>query len=267
MRLCADEKIEGGVDPDTRRRSWPLLDGKLDFINVDSGSFSNFEALNQHALQTQPLYVDPGYGLYMSEPIMKVAKLTKIGIAGRIADPLVADTIIESGQADYVGMTRALIADPELPRKAMEGRLAEIRPCIATAQDCWGRSVAHEWPMRCTVNPAVGFEGTRGQHVSREVQTSSKKRKILIVGAGVAGLEAARASSERGHEVVVYEREAEVGGQVNLARLLPGRARHDAILPWYRTQLKKNGVGSTRKGIGSPERGAVFVEEEDLTRC
>ena len=262
MRLCADERLEAGVTPEYAVKIVQLLDGRLDFINVDSGSSGRFEALNQFALQTQPLYVEKAYGLYMSEPIMKVAGRTKIGIAGRITDPVVAESIIESGRADYVGMTRALIADPELPRKAREGRLEEIRPCIGTLQDCWGRSVAHEWPMHCTVNPAVGFEGTRGQQARGEA-SGVRRKKVLIVGAGVAGLEAARASSERGHEVVVYEREAEVGGQVNLARLLPGRADVSAILPWYRTQLKKNGVRiETRKGIGSPEEARFIVEEE-----
>jgi 2,4-dienoyl-CoA reductase-like NADH-dependent reductase (Old Yellow Enzyme family)/pyruvate/2-oxoglutarate dehydrogenase complex dihydrolipoamide dehydrogenase (E3) component len=263
MRLCADEKLEEGVTPEYAAKVVQLLDGRLDFINVDSGSSEHFEALNQHALQTQPLYVEKAYGLYMSEPIMKAAGKTKIGIAGRITDPVVAESIIEGGRADYVGMTRALIADPELPRKAREGRLEEIRPCIGTLQDCWGRSVAHEWPMHCTVNPAVGFEGTRGQRARGEVQRVGKRKKILIVGAGVAGLEAARVSSERGHEVVVYEREAEVGGQVNLARLLPGRSDISAILPWYRAQLKKNGVRiETRKGITSSEEARYIVEEE-----
>jgi 2,4-dienoyl-CoA reductase-like NADH-dependent reductase (Old Yellow Enzyme family)/pyruvate/2-oxoglutarate dehydrogenase complex dihydrolipoamide dehydrogenase (E3) component len=263
MRLCADERLEVGVTPEYAAKMVQLLDGRLDFINVDSGSSENFEALNQHALQTQPLYVEKAYGLYMSEPIMKVAGKTRIGIAGRIIDPVVAESIIESGMADYVGMTRALIADPELPRKAKEGRLEDIRPCIGTLQDCWGRSVAHEWPMHCTVNPAVGFEGGRDRLARVEAQKAGRRKKVLIVGAGVAGLEAARASSERGHEVVIYEREADVGGQVNLAKLLPGRADISAILPWYKAQLKKNGVRvETRKGVGSVEEARYIVEEE-----
>jgi 2,4-dienoyl-CoA reductase-like NADH-dependent reductase (Old Yellow Enzyme family)/pyruvate/2-oxoglutarate dehydrogenase complex dihydrolipoamide dehydrogenase (E3) component len=260
MRLCADERLEAGVTPEYAAGIVRLLDGRLDFINVDSGASENFEALNQHALQTQPLYVEKAYGLYMSEPIMKVAGRTRIGIAGRITDPVVAESIIESGMADYVGMTRALIADPDLPRKTREGRLEEIRPCIGTLQDCWGRSVAHEWPMHCTVNPAVGFAG---DHDRLARAGAAGRKKILIIGAGVAGLEAARASSERGHEVVIYEREAEIGGQINLAKLLPGRADISAILPWYMTQLKKNGVRiETRKGIGSVEEARFLVEEE-----
>jgi len=263
LRLCADERLESGVTPDYAAKVVQLLDGKLDFINVDSGSSGRFEALNQFALQTQPLYVEQAYGLYMSEPIMKVAKKTRIGIAGRITDPVVAENILERGSADYVGMTRALIADPELPRKAKEGRLEDIRPCIGTLQDCWGRSVAHEWPMHCTVNLAVGFERTRGSLGLREGSERGRKRKILIVGGGVAGLEAARASSERGNEVVIYEREADVGGQVNLAKLLPGRTDIGAIVSWYKVQLSKNSVRvETRKEVRSAAEAQYLVEEE-----
>jgi 2,4-dienoyl-CoA reductase-like NADH-dependent reductase (Old Yellow Enzyme family)/thioredoxin reductase len=261
MRLCADERIEGGIDPEHAAKIAAVLDGKLDFINLDSGSFNNFEALNQHALQTQPLYVDPGYGLYMSEPVMKVAKRTRIGVAGRIADPLVADSIIEKGQADYVGMTRALIADPELPRKAREGRLEEIRPCIATAQDCWGRSVAHEWPMRCTVNPSVGLEATRGAGRLGKADTA---KKVLIIGAGVAGLEAARIAAERGHEVVVYEKGSVIGGQVNLAKKFPGRSDIGAVVGWYEAEMRRLGVRlELRKEVTSEAEARYLVETEE----
>ena len=231
----------------TREASRPItlckwrsfLDGKLDFLNVDSGSSSQFEAANQHALQTQPLYIETGYGTYMSEPIKKAVSKTRIGIAGRITDPVLGESILEKNQADFVGMTRALIANPHLPNKAKEGRLEDIRPCIGTLQDCWGRSVSREWPMHCTVNPAAGRELTRGLG---KIGRASIPKKILIIGAGPAGLEAARVASERGHSVVIYERSGELGGQTNWAKLLPGRADIGSIVSWYATQFKKNGV-------------------------
>ncbi|MDA4112603.1 MAG: FAD-dependent oxidoreductase [Thaumarchaeota archaeon] len=263
MRMCADEKIDGGVTPDYAAKMVELLDGKLDFVNVDSGSSGRFEAMNQFALQTQPLYVEQAYGLYMSAPVMKAAEKTKIGIAGRIMDPVIAESILENGQADFVGMTRALIADPELPKKAREGRLDDIRPCIGTLQDCWGRSVAHEWPMHCTVNPTVGFEVTRGRLRRVALGAAQKRRKVLIVGAGMAGLEAARACAESGHEVVVFERSAEIGGQANMARMLPGRTDIGAIVSWYKVQLRKSGVRvETRIEIGSSEEARYLVDAE-----
>ncbi len=261
MRLCADEKYEGGVTPEYAVGMAKLLDGKLDFLNVDSGASSQYEAVNQHALQTQPLYVETGYGTYMSEPIKKAVSKTKIGIAGRITDPLLGDSILEKNQADFVGMTRALIADPHLPNKAREGRLDEIRPCIGTLQDCWGRSVSREWPMHCTVNPAAGRELTRG---IGKIGKAAKAKKVLIVGAGPAGLEAARIASERGHSVVIYEKSGEIGGQTNWAKLLPGRTDIGSIVNWYATQLKKSGVRiELHKEIPADPGVVQFVIEEE----
>ncbi len=261
MRLCADEKYEGGVTPEYAVRMAKILDGKLDFINVDSGASSQFEAVNQHALQSQPLYVETGYGTYMSEPIKKVVSKTRIGLAGRITDPLLGDSILEKNQADFVGMTRALIADPHLPNKAKEGRLEDIRPCIGTLQDCWGRSVSREWPMHCTVNPAVGREQTRGLG---KIGRASKCKKVLIVGAGPAGLEAARVAAERGHQIVIYERSGEIGGQTGWAKLLPGRADIGSIVAWYSNQLRKAGVRvELRKEVPADAEVVQFVIDEE----
>jgi 2,4-dienoyl-CoA reductase-like NADH-dependent reductase (Old Yellow Enzyme family)/thioredoxin reductase len=261
MRLCADEKYEGGVTPEYAVEMSKLLDGKLDFLNVDMGAASQFEAANQHALQTQPLYVETGYGTYMSAPIKKAVAKTKIGIAGRITDPLLADSILEKNEADFVGMTRALIADPYLPNKAKEGHLEDIRPCIGTLQDCWGRSVSREWPMHCTVNPAAGREKTRGLS---KIGRAEKAKKILIVGAGPAGLEAARLASERGHSVVIYEKSGLIGGQTNWAKLLPGRVDIGSIVSWYSTQLKKNGVRvELNKEIPADQAVVQFVIDEE----
>ena len=239
MRLCADEKVESGVTLEYAAKMAELLDGKLDFLNVDAGAASQFEVTDQHTWQTQPLYAATGYGVYLAEAVKKSVKKTKVGAVGRILDPLLADHVIKLGSADYVGMTRALIADPELPNKAKEGRLEDIRPCIGTLQDCWGRSVTRDWPMRCTVNPSVGKERERGIH---SLKRAVVKKKILVIGSGPAGLEVARVASERGHEVVLYEKDGKVGGQVNLAKLLPGRADIGAIITWYEGQIKKNQV-------------------------
>ena len=261
MRICADEKYPGGVTPDYAVQMAKILDEKLDFINVDSGSVSQFEGMNQHALQTQPLYVETGYGTYMSEPIKRAVKKVKIGIAGRITDPLLADTIIQRNQADFVGMTRALIADPQLPNKALRGEISDIRPCIGTLQDCWGRSVSHEWPMHCTVNPAVGRELERG---IGKLQRAQKAKTILIIGAGPAGLEAARVASERGHQVIIYEKSGAIGGQANWAKLLPGRSDVGSIVTWYEGQLRKNGVKIELHKEVSPEFSIVeFVVAEE----
>ena len=270
MRLCADEKVDGGVTPEYASRMAKALDGKFDFLNIDNGSFSNFEALDQHALQAQPLYAAPGYGVYMSAAVKKAVKNTKVGIVGRITDPLLAEQILQKGQSDYIGMTRALIADPELPKKAFEGRFEEIRPCIGTLEGCWGRSVGkwdavHEWPMRCTVNPSVGREKERG---AGRLSQASLKKTVLIIGAGPAGLEAARVASMRGHRVVIYEKEGVLGGQLTIAKKLPKRADVGAIVGWYELQLKKNFVRlEIRKEVPADPnavRYLIDVEKPDV---
>ncbi len=261
MRLCADEKVENGVTPEYAAKMAELFDGKIDFVNVGTGSAGYFEATNQTAHQSEPLYVLPGYGAVASASVKRSAKKTRVGAVGRILDPLLADEFIRKGFADYVGMTRALIADPELPNKTISGKLEDIRPCIGTLQDCWGRSVAHEWPMRCTVNPAVGREGERGVG---NFKSATTKKKILVIGAGPAGLEAARVASQRGHDVVVYEASSKIGGQLNLARLLPGRADVGGIVKWYETQLKESNVRIelNKRVPADPEVIRFLIDEE-----
>ncbi len=122
-------------------------------------------------------------------------KKTKIGLAGRITDALVGETILEKNQADFVGMTRALIANPYFPKKVMEGRIHDVRACIGTLEGCWGRSAAHDYPMRCSVNAVVGREGERSE---QKLVRAPLRKKVLVIGARPAGLEAARISFPQG---------------------------------------------------------------------
>ncbi|MGI0079273.1 MAG: FAD-dependent oxidoreductase [Nitrososphaerales archaeon] len=261
MRLCADEQIEGGVTPDYATRIAEALDGRLDFINVDRGSMYNYDTLDQNALQTEPLYSLTGYGTYMSEPIMSIVKKTKIGLAGRIMDPMMADSILERKQADFVGMTRALIADPYLPKKAVLGKLDDIRPCIGTLESCWARSAAHDYPMRCSVNASVGREVERGE---RKIRPAQVKKKILIIGAGPSGLEVARVCALRGHQVVIYEKESKAGGQVNIGKLIPGRSEISSITAWLERQLKSLGVRAEyNKEVPDSSEVARFLLHEE----
>jgi len=262
MRLCGDEQIQGGVTPDYAAKIAEAVDGRLDFINVDRGSMYNYDVLDQNALQTEPLYSPAGYGTYMSEPIMARVQKTKIGLAGRITDALVADTILERNQADFIGMTRALIADPYFPKKILEGKVQDVRSCIGTLEGCWGRSAAHDYPMRCSVNAAVGREAERGEGMIRR---ASVRKKVLVIGAGPAGLEAARVSALRGHEVVIYEKESKAGGQVNIGKLIPGRSDIASVVTWLENQQKMLNVRIeyNREVPQSEEVVKFLVQEEE----
>lgn len=129
---------------------------------------------------------------------------------GKIGDPLFAEKILEQGKADFIAMGRALLADPELPNKAKEGRLEEIRRCLY-CNNCLKGGDARSGPLRCTVNPALCRE------VEFEVKPAPARKKVMVIGGGLAGLEAARVLAERGHEVSLYERGGELGGAWSIA--------------------------------------------------
>jgi len=233
IRLNGDEKFEGGNTPSDAAEIARKLDGKVDWITVDFGY-----SPQQEDWQAVPMYVETGYNERISNPIKSVLKKTKLGVVGRYLDPSYAERLVVSGQADLVAMTRALIADPELPNKARYGRIEEIRPCIGVLQDCWGRMIKG-LPISCTVNPAVGREVEWGIGT---LKAARQKKKVLIIGAGPAGLETARVAAERGHKVTIYEKSKKAGGQVLLAAKLPARIDVKSIIAWQITQLEKLGV-------------------------
>jgi 2,4-dienoyl-CoA reductase-like NADH-dependent reductase (Old Yellow Enzyme family)/thioredoxin reductase len=254
MRLMGDDRVEGGILKDTPeivRR----LDGKLDWITADQGIAPQHEDW-----ESLPMYVPSGYNLRITNPFKALVKSTKIGVVGRYVDPVFADYLVGNGQADMVAMTRALIADPELPNKAREGRLDEIRPCIGVLQDCWNRTVKG-LPMSCTVNPVVSREREWGIGT---LTRSEHPKRVLVIGGGPAGLETGRIAAERGHDVVIYEKGHEPGGQILLASKLPGRSDIKALVQWQMTQLKNLGVKLRYGHEVTPDSDVIqFVLDEE----
>ncbi|MDQ4421547.1 FAD-dependent oxidoreductase [Sphingobium sp. DEHP117] len=202
--------------------------GWIDYLNIDT---SIEPQLLEHIIP--PMYVEQGYEVYAAEAVKRVVRELPIFTAGRIVDPQFAEDIIAAGRADVVTMARALIADPEWPNKVLEGRTADIRPCLGDNQECIGRAILG-LPMGCTVNPAAGNEREWGIGT---LQPAAEKRRVTVVGGGPAGMEAARIAALRGHDVHLIERSGELGGQVLLARQLPGRADIGKFLPWQERQL------------------------------
>lgn len=233
MRLLAKERFEGGNTPKDGAEIARRLDGSLDWITADQGY-----SPQQEAWQSVPMYVESGYNLEITDPVKSAVKQTKVCLVGKYVDATYAESLIASGRADFVAMTRALIADPELPNKASSGRLEEIRPCIGVLQDCWGRMI-RGLPISCTVNPAVSREKEWGIGMLKE---ASPKKKILVIGGGVAGLEFARVASSRGHSVVIYEKSTAAGGLALTAAKLPGRENIRAIVQWLSSEVKRVGV-------------------------
>ncbi len=233
MRLMGNERFDGGNTPEVAAEICKRLDGKLDWITADQGYYPQHDDW-----QAVPMYVESGYNQSISNPIKSVLKKTKLGVVGRYVEPFFAERLLTENLADMVAMTRALIADPELPNKTMSGRIDQIRPCIGALQDCWGR-MNRGLPISCTVNPSVSREREWGIDSLKEANV---KKKVLVIGGGPAGLETARVAAARGHKVMIYEKSGNLGGQALLAAKLPGRVDVKAIVNWEGGELRRLGV-------------------------
>ena len=235
LRLVADEDWDKGLSKadglDICRRL--VATGQVDFLNIIRGHIEHDTPLAR---------VIPVTGM-PSAPHLdfagEVRRETRFPVfhAARINDVATARHAVAEGKLDMVGMTRAHIADPHIVRKIAEGREAEIRPCVG-ATYCLDRIYeGHE--ALCIHNPATGREATMPQVVARG---PGPRRTVAVVGAGPAGLEAARVSAERGHEVVLFEATAEAGGQLRLALRARRRAEMVGIIDWRLSELARLGV-------------------------
>src|SRR4030095_6625795 len=143
---------------------------------------------------------------------------------GRINQPQDAEKVIATGQADMVGMTRAMICDPEMAGKAEAGKLDDIRACIGCNQACIGHFHLG-YPISCIQHPETGREQIYGKR-----KPIAKKKRILIARGGAGGMKAAAVAAERGHDVTLHEASERLGGQALLAQLLPTRAEFGGIV-------------------------------------
>lgn len=230
MRISGDEAIEGGIDPAaaTAIRERLERDGVLDYINVSMGGYHNFGKM------IGAMQEPHGYELPSSSQVTAGRGIPAI-VTGRILTLREAEDVLASGAADLVSMVRALIADPELVNKTLEGREQDVRPCIGCNEGCVGRRMAIGAAVGqtgCTVNPDAGFE-----YVSEPLGKADAPRDVVVVGAGPAGLEAARTAALRGHRVRVFEGAERSGGFVASARRAPYRRELGVICDWLTDEL------------------------------
>ena len=231
VRLSGTDFIEGGIDPVEAAAIAQLIEPLIDFLDVSMSSYWRFHKF----LSTLD---DPlGYEIPTSEQVTRAVTVPTI-VTGRIMTLDHANHLVESGTADMVSMVRAMIADPQLVRKAREGREAEIRPCIGTSMGCVAQLMT-TGRLQCVVNVAAGKERT----VAFETPAPAERRKkVLVIGGGPAGLEAARTAALRGHEVHLYEMTGHLGGQVTIAASAPHRSDLQAITRWLADELARLGV-------------------------
>jgi thioredoxin reductase len=178
------------------------------------------------------MYVEQGCFVHLAAAVKSVATVPVIAV-GRIKDPGLAERIIAEGRADMVAMGRSLLADPDLPRKALEGRTDGIRPCIGCCLGCI-HAVLQLEPGGCVVNPDVGRE----YQLTEPNQTSTPK-KVLVIGAGPGGLAAARMAALCGHHAVVFDRRTTPGGILHAAAKAPGRNDLQEIIDFYVRELAR----------------------------
>lgn len=246
-RLSADEHVEGGLAlPEVCRIAPRLEAAGVDLLDVSAGIYESAPWI------VQPMEMPQGCLVPLAREIRRAVGIP-VSVAGRISDASVAERILEDGDADFVTLGRALHADPEMPRKSREGRAHEVCPCVAclTCSDLLGRNE----PVLCLANTRTGRER------SYAIRPAGRRERVVVVGAGPAGLEAARVLALRGHAVTVLERAVEPGGQLLLARLVPGRADL-AALPAYLAASAARAGAEIRCGAEATVE-AVLAERPD----
>ena len=224
--LPGEKFVEAGRDIEEGLKTAEMLEkAGFDALNVDAGCYDSWYWPHP------PIYQEHGYMIEMTKEVKKLVKIPVIG-AGRLEIPELAEQVIAEGKADMIAIGRGLLTDPFWVKKVEEGQPDHIRPCIGCHDACMGRLVAGK-PLSCAVNPAVGRERIY------KIERSDKPKNVAIVGSGIAGLEAARISSLRGHRVTVYEEANSIGGHL-IEASIPGFKKDLArLLDWYKVELKE----------------------------
>lgn len=229
-RFSGDEFVEGGLTIDETREFARLLEEEgVDAAHVTG---TNFETMHK---QEPPMYIERGNLIHLAQEIKEVVNIPVIGVGG-IVDPRDADIYLQEGKADLIAMGRALIADPELPNKAAEGRFEDIIPCVRCNEGCIGYFFK-SWPQRCAVNVSTGREAD-----FTFVKQAPEAKKVVVIGGGPAGMQAAIVAAQKGHCVTLYEKGESLGGNLIPASTPPFKKELRRLLDYLKNKVYSGGI-------------------------
>ncbi|MDF3867664.1 FAD-dependent oxidoreductase [Pseudomonas denitrificans (nom. rej.)] len=248
LRISADERDPEGLTEDESLQGVKGLQNSLDYVHIVAGTSAS---LGGAIHIVPPMAVEAAY-LANEAGTFKRNLEIPLFVTGRINQPQEAELILARGQADVCGMTRALICDPQMPGKTESGHVEDVRACIACNQACIGH-FHRGYPISCIQHPETGRE-----LIYAERKMATQRKRVLVVGGGPAGMKAAAVAAQRGHAVTLCEASGQLGGQVNLAQLLPRRAEFGGASTNLQREMQLAGVEVRR----NTRVDRVLVEQE-----
>lgn len=225
FRLSGSELVEGGLTAEDQAEFCKLLDGKVDLIHVTAGTF-HYPETNQHMMAN--MFSPFGVNVEFAATIKQAVK-TPVAVVGGLDDPELAEQVLAEGKADIIALGRSLIADAQLPNKLCYGQRDDITPCVR-CNHCISESFVPYVKyasrlVRCTVNPVAGREYTE-----KDVRPALVPKKVLVIGGGPAGMEAAITLADRGHQVILAEKSDSLGGAIRFARHVGFKTKLDQFM-------------------------------------
>lgn len=252
LRISADERDPEGLTEDESLQGVKGLQNSLDYVHIVAGTSAS---LGGAIHIVPPMAIEAAY-LANEAGTFKRNLDIPLFVTGRINQPQEAELIVARGQADVCGMTRALICDPQMPSKTESGHVEDVRACIACNQACIGH-FHRGYPISCIQHPETGRE-----LIYAERQMATQRKRVLVVGGGPAGMKAAAVAAQRGHQVTLCEASGQLGGQVNLAQLLPRRAEFGGASTNLQREMQLAGVEVRRNT--RVDRALVEAERPDV---
>ena len=232
LRISGSEVYEGGYGIDYGVRIAAAFDGLVDLIHVSAGSHEDARVFTV----THPsMFLEDGVNVKYAAEIKKHIKKSKVATVGALTDPVMLEEIIASGKADVVELARGLICDPDLPNKAREGREGEIIPCMRCFT-CFSNLILHGHIV-CALNPEIGDESEQ-----KFMRPAAARKKVLIAGGGIAGMEAALTCAGRGHQVILCEKSDRLGGVLLCEEHVPFKKHLHTYLKQQSDRVMTSGV-------------------------